>query len=283
MPAPPTAAAVGGINAGRGGGGLGGSAPVQGGRGGPTDPNAPYVGSPADTPPALPGSAVVRGTVRRVDGTPAGGVEVRFERRADGRVDAVEADRTRADGAHAVKLADGVWTGTACDSTIGYQPTLWRLTVADGRILRFREVARAAPSIANAEIRLSSDKGVVRAGDEVTLTGAGFRCSGHVVVEVDGMEPVTQGTFEPHEDARVSFAFPPLRPAAGGQVVVRRVRFTYVQGPNRSNTAEFRAPPIDIDALAPPSIGPLGGGGGAPAAPVSPGKRRPGKNLRFRK
>ncbi len=283
LPAIPTATAVGGISAGRGGRGLGGSAPVQGGRGGPTGSSAPYVGSPSDTPPALPAAAVVRGTVRRAHGTPAGGVGVRFERRSDGRVAAVETGRTGSDGTYAIKLADGTWEGMACDSTLGYQPTLWRITVADGQILRFREIVRAAPSITKAEISLSSDKGVVRTGDEVTLTGAGFRCSGHVVVEVDGMEPVTQRTFEPHEDTRVSFAFPPLRPATDGQVIVRRVRFTYVQGPNRSNTVEFRAPLAAADAVSPPTIGPPGNGGGGPAVPGMPGKRRPGTDFRFRR
>ena len=283
LPAPPTAAAAGGIGAGRGGGGLGGSAPVQGGRGGPTGSSAPYMGRPSDTLPALPGSAVVRGTVRRADGAPAGGVGVRFERRSDGRVAAVETGRTGSDGTYAIKLADGIWTGTACDSGLGYRPTLWRITVAGGRIVRFREVARSSPAIAGAQVRLSSDRGVVSAGDAVTLTGSGFRCSGKVLVEVDGAVPVVQTAFTHRDDGRVSFAFPPLRPAADGLVVVRRVRFTYVQGPNRSNTVEFRAPMVAAGALRPPTIGPQGNGGGAPVVPGTPGKRRPATDFRFRR
>jgi len=187
---------------------------------------------------------MVHGTVRRVDGTPAANVEVRFEQVVDGRVKRVETIRTKENGIYSLKLTDGTWTGTACDSSLGYRPTLWEITIDSGEVTQFHEVNRDEPEIIRAEVAVTSGRGIIQTGDRVVLTGAGFRCAGHVVVEVAGMKPVIQATFSQHDDDKISFGFPALHPSAGNQhVVVDRARFTYVLGPVHSNRVEYRARP----------------------------------------
>ena len=230
-------AAVGGVGAGRNAGGINASGPVVDGT------QAPVVGSSSPAASVPRAVASIRGIVRRQDKTPAKEVGVRFERRVEGLVDRVVTATTDRAGAYRVELGDGTWQGMVCDSSLGFLPTLWEISVKSGEVDRFREILRANVEIRRAEIALSSTRGIIQPGDLVNLVGIGFRCSGYVLVEVAGMEPVHQKDFIAQEDTGLSFSFPPLTPVSNvSGVIVNRAKFTFVQGPLRSNSLEFRAP-----------------------------------------
>ncbi len=145
----------------------------------------------------------VEGTV--LAGTPAGfaaNVEVRFWRQ--GNASQAQSTTTDNSGRYSLSLDNGSWQGSACGSERGFQPLFWEVEVIDGEVVSLNENNTRSPRIDSIE------PAILRSGEEVTINGQGFGCSGQVELSVPSMDVLVVSDFIEHRDNRLRFVVPDI-------------------------------------------------------------------------
>ena len=139
---------------------------------------------------------------------------VRFWKEGDSTQ--VIAGETSSNGTYSAELSDGVWIGSACESNKGYEPSYWRVTIAEDQVITTEELASRPQTVQ--EITA----GIWRPGQTATLTGRGFGCAGKIVLTVipdparllRAPSPealhIEVTEFLEHDDSHISFIVPPL-------------------------------------------------------------------------
>lgn len=193
---------------------------------------------------AAPVSTTVSGQVLTLQGRPAAGVKVLFER--INNVYSIPLN-TDSQGRYTVKLNNGEWLGYACDSPQGYSPLFWQVAIHDDLITSFNELQVMAPQInsmivyhqllmPNAQTNQLTH---IPNGTTVTLTGKWFGCSGKVLLEIEGRQ-LEITTFTTRNNTRVEFTLPNL--ADLGLASATSFSLSYIRGSSRSASKNWSLP-----------------------------------------
>ena len=232
---------------------------IYAGRGGTAyqnNPGAPMVNN-ASNQTVRPRSVIITGHVESVNKDSARRVKIMASRDdKDGEISSVQ---TGPEGRYQIKLGNGDWTVRACDSSYGYTPLGWKISVVKGEIGNFRELSLPMPTITQVNIDISSDKGVISAGDLVEIRGQGFACSGRVLVSVEGMEMVGVSQFKKQQENSIQFDFPAMTELDNERLyIVKKASFRFVQGAAQSNLASYESHinAVDINNINKPQISP---------------------------
>ena len=210
--------------------------------------------------PESAGAVQVSGRVTLLNDSPAENVELRFwqpDRPAE-----ILKTRTNQQGEYSIGLGDGLWQGAACGSASGYRPARWRVGIAENAVsfLRAQEVPELRLDSAVSDNINISALNSARQGDQVTLSGSGFGCSGKLrfiyrnqVSHISGLPLEAEyGVADvvidnldsgARSDVSLTFFMPALRNLTAHKHVAQLV---YEQGGKRSNALVFTQQMFEI-------------------------------------
>jgi len=189
--------------------------------------------------------------------------------------------QTDSQGQYLTALDDGQWIVSVCGSAKGYTPLYWRVNIENGDIVNFESVNNTTTTITSYEstavvtdlegatgspLTGVSEDYAIYLGDEVTLTGEGFGCSGKIVLDFGAHGRWSILNFEWVSEREIKFNVPRglfdyigLQPPEAQEELPPQTRLRaqlyYVNGPTRSNYLTVEIQKARVQAEAEPIAG----------------------------